>query len=54
MEEVNYAFALKEATGQPGRLDFVVSKRKEIGDHDNDKHWNLVRRIKINKKKNII
>ena len=35
-------------------MDFVEATRKEIGAHEIDKHWNLVRIIKLNGKKNIM
>ena len=41
-EEGNKTFNSKEATSQPGRLDFVEATRKEIGAHENDKYCNLV------------
>ena len=38
----NDTFTFKEVSSQSGRLYFVEETRKEIGDHDIDKHWNLV------------
>ena len=39
--EGNDTFTFKEATSQPGRLDFMEATSKEIGKHEIDKHCNL-------------
>ena len=54
VEAGNDTSPLKEPTVQPDRLGFVNAMRKEIGAHEIDKHWNLVRIRELNGKKNIM
>ena len=54
IEDVNDTFTFNEATGQPERLHFVEAMRKEIGSHENDKHYTLVIRRELNGNKTIM
>ena len=47
-EEVNGTFTFKDATIPPDRLDFWKEMSNEIGAHEIEKHWNLVRRRELN------
>ena len=54
IEAVNYTFTFKYATSQPDRLEFVEAMRKEIGAHEIDKNWTLVKIRELNGKKTIM
>ena len=54
IEAGNDNFTFNEATSQPDRLDFVEATRKEIGAHENYRHWTLVRRRELYGKKTTI
>ena len=50
IEEANDTSPFKESTIQYGRQKCLVDMRKEIGSHENYKHWTLVRRRELNGK----
>ena len=50
IEAGNENFTFKEYTSQPDMLEFLESMSKDISDHEDDRHWNLVRRRDLNQK----
>ena len=53
-ERVNETFTFKESNSQHDRMEYLEKTSKEISAHENDKHWNLVRRRELNGNKSIM